>query len=244
MEARLRLDIQAQPDDTTCGPTSLHAVYRYYGDAIPLDQVIAETRMIEPGGTLTALLACHALRRGYSARIYSYNLALFDPTWLLHASVDIPAKLRAQAKLKEDPRLRVASEAYIEYLRLGGTLRFEDLTADLIRRHLKRGIPILTGLSATYLYHCAREIDETNEYDDVRGTPVGHFVVLCGYDKETRRVLVADPLGSNPTYSPHMYEVSLERLVGAILLGVLTFDAGLLLLEPKKASGEGAIVRG
>ena len=42
METRLSLDILPQPDELTCGPTCLHAVYRYYGDDISLDQVIAE----------------------------------------------------------------------------------------------------------------------------------------------------------------------------------------------------------
>jgi hypothetical protein len=37
-------------------------------------------------------------------------------------------------------------------------------------------------------------------YDDVRGQPQGHFVVLSEYDTETREVVVADPLGENPRF--------------------------------------------
>jgi hypothetical protein len=39
----LRLPVQTlpQPDETTCGPTCLHAVYRYWGDTEPLDTIIA-----------------------------------------------------------------------------------------------------------------------------------------------------------------------------------------------------------
>ena len=40
MEAKLQFDILPQPDDCTCGPTCLHAVYRYFGDEIPLTQVV------------------------------------------------------------------------------------------------------------------------------------------------------------------------------------------------------------
>ncbi|MCI0655805.1 MAG: cysteine peptidase family C39 domain-containing protein, partial [Acidobacteria bacterium] len=75
-----RLEIQRQPDDTTCGPTCLHAVYRYHGDEIPLAQVIQEVPAEPGGGTHAVCLACHALRRGYRARIYTYNLQAFDPT--------------------------------------------------------------------------------------------------------------------------------------------------------------------
>jgi hypothetical protein len=107
-----------------------------------------------------------------------------------------------------------------------------DLTASLIRRYLNRDVPVLAGLSSTYLYGCAREISLTCEADDVRGFPAGHFVVLSGYDKKRRKVLVADPYLPNLAGLAHYYEVSLDRLVCAIMLGVLTYDANLLIIEP------------
>jgi hypothetical protein len=45
-------------------------------------------------------------------------------------------------------------------------------------------------------------------------------------------VHVADPLQDNPRYGSHYYTVGMQRLLGAILLGVLTYDANLLVLEP------------
>ena len=80
METRLEFDILPQPDNMTCGPTCLHALYRYYGDELPLETVIEEVESLEGGGTLAVLLACHALRRGYDATIYTYNLKVLDPT--------------------------------------------------------------------------------------------------------------------------------------------------------------------
>jgi ABC-type bacteriocin/lantibiotic exporter with double-glycine peptidase domain len=50
MKQTLRLDILPQPDDTTCGPTCLHAVYRYWGDEIPLAQVIGACPRGGPSG--------------------------------------------------------------------------------------------------------------------------------------------------------------------------------------------------
>jgi len=82
VESKLELDILPQPDETTCGPTCLHAVYRYYGyDDAGLERVVSEVVPLETGGTLAVWLACHALPRGFSAVIYSYNVQLFDPTW-------------------------------------------------------------------------------------------------------------------------------------------------------------------
>ena len=38
-----------QPDDTTCGPTCLHAVYRYWDERVTLDEVIASVPRLETG---------------------------------------------------------------------------------------------------------------------------------------------------------------------------------------------------
>lgn len=230
---RLRLDLRIlpQPDDATCGPTCLHAVYRYWGLDEELEAIIREVPVLPEGGTLGGTLACHALERGFRARIYTYNLRLFDPTWF-EDGTDLAAKLRAQAAVKHDAKLRIATETYLRFLDLGGEVRFATLGGNLIRRHLQAGHPILTGLSSTYLYRSAREIGD--EEDDVAGHPVGHFVVLGGYDPKTRTVDVADPLADNPIAPDHHYQVGLDRLVGAILLGALTWDAVLLVVEPKE----------
>jgi hypothetical protein len=237
MPRKLQLEMMAQPDDTTCGPTCLHAVYRFFGDDLPLEQVVREAPMLDQGGTLGAYLGDHALRRGYRVTMYTYNLKVFDPTWFVKGKATkshLTKKLQAQIQAKESPKLQAACRAYIEFVRLGGKIRMLDLNASLIRRYLKRSIPILTGLSSTYLYQAAREYGSDSVVDDVRGLPAGHFVVLCGYDKSRRTVQVADPYLPNPIGSKHHYEVTTDRLVCSILMGVLTYDANLLVIEPGK----------
>ena len=233
MQQRLQLDILPQPDLFTCGPTSLHAVYRYFDDDIPLNQVIAETGRLDDGGTLAVLLGCHALKRGYQARIYTCNLTVFDPTWFYPKPANLIEKLTAQMNAKKEEKLQVASQAYIDFLSQGGTIRMRDLSGSLIRKYLRRSIPILTGLSATYLYQCEREYGITPVADDILGLAVGHFVILCGYDELDRTAYVADPYLPNPLGPEHYYEVDLERLVCAIMLGVLTYDANFLIIRPK-----------
>lgn len=254
MPKALELEILPQPDDITCGPTCLHAVYRYYGEDLPLDQVIREApKLAGDGGTLGVLLGCHALRRGYQATLYTFNLNVFDPTWFHplrspegpagganetlaqgakfgRADVDLRQKLKGQMATKQDAKLHFASQAYVEFLDLGGQLLMQDLSASLLRRFLKRGVPIITGLSATYLHYCPREFGVKR--DDIRGEPSGHFVVLCGYDKHQKTVRVADPYLHHPEMTSHHYEVGLDRLACAILLGVLTYDANLLIIQP------------
>jgi hypothetical protein len=77
-----------------------------------------------------------------------------------------------------------------------------------------------------------REYGPEDEPDDVRGEPSGHFVVLSGYDKKRRKVLVSDPTHPNPLADAPNYPVNIDRLLCSILLGILTYDANLLIIEP------------
>jgi hypothetical protein len=70
----------------------------------------------------------------------------------------------------------------------------------------------------------------------VGGVPSGHFVVLADWREETREVCVADPWQREPV-EHHSYSVGVHRLINAILLGVLTYDGNLLVLEPRGARG-------
>lgn len=232
-----KLKILTQPNDYTCGPTSLHAVYQYFHDPVSLEQVIEEVSFLEEGGTLAVMLGCHALKRGYRARIYTYNLHVFDPSWFLKDNNKIIRLLQEQLKAKGGKRLRNATEAYLEFLRLGGELRQVDLTPDLLNQYFEKGVPILSGLSATYLYNCARErTNERNEsvYDDVKGFPMGHFVVLCGFGLDKKHVIVADPYQENPFFKNNYYEVKTSRLINSIMLGMVTSDANFLVIQPAR----------
>ena len=233
--AVLRLPLQTlpQPDETTCGPTCLHAIYRYWGEEEDLPAIVARARRLEQGGTFAVFLACDALRKGYCAAIYTYNLMVFDPTWF-KPSVDIAQKLQRQREFKSNYRLQHATEGYLEFLKAGGRLRFVELSPALIRSVLRRRLPILTGLSSTYLYRAAREYGPDDLPDDIRGVPAGHFVVLAGYDTERRKVLVVDPYQPNPYGPSHKYWISVDRAVGAILLGIVTHDANMLVIYPPR----------
>ncbi len=232
------LEIQPQPDDSTCGPTCLHAVYHYFKDRVLLDDVIAGVPRVAGGGTLAVNLANHALRRSYRALIVTYDIDIFDPSWFAGERRDLSDRLRAQAAAKHNAKLGEATESYLEFLRLGGELAMDDLSPDLLRRWLEQRRPILTGLSAPFLYRSARETgEEVLVEDDVRGVPTGHFVVLCGWDAQQQSVRVADPYRDPKGPSEPLYWLPVERVINAILLGTLTYDANLLVLDPPEGRG-------
>lgn len=229
----LTVPIHLQPDETTCGPTCLHSIYQYYEKPYSLNSVINDVEQFEEGGTIGVLLANDALTKGFNATIYSYNLQIFDPTWFSLSRLEMIEKLKAQLIHKDSEKLTIASEAYIRFLELGGRVKFEDLRSLIIRRYLKRNHPVIAGLSATYLYKSMREFGVDLEYDDLKGEPTGHFVVLHGYDSETREVYIADPVMSNPTGHGTFYKLSIDRVINAILLGIVTYDANLVIITPK-----------
>ena len=237
----IKLNIHPQPDDETCGPTCLHAIYNYYGLKVSLNETIKKIERSASGGTLAPFLGKDSLMRGFDTTIYINDLNIFDPTWFKQGeakSSELIDKLDAQIKYKKNYNgIIQPSIAYQEFLKLGGKVRFRMLTSQLLKEYFYKNIPIITGLSATYLYNCAREdysADGVSTYDDIRGTPCGHFVVLCGYDEKKKYVVVADPHRENPLSQDHYYKVSITRLINAIMLGVLTYDGNLLIIKPTR----------
>lgn len=223
-------DVTPQPDETSCGPASLHAVYRFHGDELSLAEVDAAVPRIAGGGTLTVMLALDALRRGYRAAIYTSNLHLFDPTWFPADPGTLRRRLEAQMVAKPEPKLRTATEAYIEFLDRGGAVFMEDLNLSLFVRLLRAGTPILAGLNATWLYRCSRERQDSMRADDVAGEATGHFVVVHGVDPRRGTLSVADPYLHEPSPGSHAYTADASRVIAAILLGIMTYDAKLLVL--------------
>ena len=221
-----------QPDDVTCGPTCLLQVLRFYGDETSFEGVQAVTPRNPDGGTLGVFLGTAARRLGLAARIWSYNLRVFDPTWAALEPLALRAKLLQRAGAVPKPKLPEACRAYADFLDSGGELSFEELSADVLDAALARGHPVLCGLNGTYLYGLPRERPDDNEYDDVAGHPVGHFIVICGRD-DAGRFLVRDPASDVPFSDDGRYAVEPQRLIHAILLGIVSYDAVLLELWPE-----------
>jgi len=231
LDIRLDVTIQRQPDETTCGPTCLDAVYQFYDDPVSLPQVNREIRRLEHVGTIAPCLGQRALKRGFEVTLYTWDLNIFDPSWFSLDRNAFREKLLAHAKAKAHRRVATASRAYAEFIELGGTVRFRDLTAPLLRGLIRRKVPVIAGLSSTYLHRSPREYGPRDIADDLRGEPAGHFVVLSGYRRRDRLVRVSDPYYHNAARKPHEW-ININRLICAVLLGTLTFDANLLVITP------------
>ena len=54
------------------------------------------------------------------------------------------------------------------------------------------------------------------------------------YDAEHKHIIIADPYRENPISKNNYYSVKVHSLINAILLGIITYDANFLIIEPKK----------
>ena len=232
----MKVKILPQPDDVTCGPTSLHAIYHHFGYNIPLPKLISEIEMLEGGGTLGVFLGLDALRRGFNATIHSVNLQIFDPTWVDLSMDELHQKLELEFAAKKKNKLRIAIKAYLRFIEAGGIVSLKDLKPGLLDRYFKKDIPVIAGVSTTFLYQSKREYtnaENMSVFDDIHGEPMGHFIVIYG-EKEEKKFLVADPDHTNPIAHNNYYAVERNRLVHSILLGILTYDSLILAIQPKK----------
>jgi Peptidase C39 family len=226
----LPVEVDQQPDDESCGITCLQALYRYHHHHVGLDQLRGEVHHWQTGGTITVNLARNAIDHGFSATIYSYNIQIFDPTWRSLPVDELIDKLKLRHRRIRSKKQKKVIAFYLDFLRKGGKVRFDDLDEPLYDRLFADRTPMIVGLSATYLYQSIRETPDCDD-DDIVGNPVGHFVVVAGWDSATRTVLIQDPLQRNPISASGTYTLPFTRFSNAVMLGALTYDENMLVLS-------------
>lgn len=229
---KLDLHVSKQPDDESCGITCLQSIYDYYSHPTSLDTLKREIEHWRTGGTVAVNLARHALAHGFHAEIHSYNIKIFDPTWSGLDPKDLALKLKQRQRKIRSKKQKQVIGFYLDFLRKGGVLKFDDLDEALFTRLFKDRHPIICGLSATYLYQQMRETPD-NQEDDIIGQPVGHFVVVSGWDPHTRTVTIQDPLRLNPISESGTYKLPFTKFSNAVMLGILTYDENLLVIQTK-----------
>lgn len=229
---KLDLCVSKQPDDESCGITCLKSIYDYFEYPASLDRLKREIEHWHTGGTVAVNLARNALAHGFGAEIYTYNIKIFDPTWKALDAKALSAKLRQRQRKIRSKKQKKVIGFYLDFLKKGGILRFDDLDEELLNRLFKNHKPIICGLSATYLYEHMRETSD-NEENDIIGQPVGHFVVVSGWDSASRSVTIQDPLRKNPLSETGTYRLSFTKFSNAVMLGILTYDENLLVIAKK-----------
>ncbi len=152
---QLDLEIQAQPDDSACGPTCLPCTATSATSV--RSKMWSRASRARRRDQLSRHPCGHARQRrarGATARRCSPSTSRCStrPGSTVRRPGDpklLDAKLREQARVKAgfDPRFGPATEAYLGFLELGGQVHFRDLSSGLLASFIRAGYPVLTGLA-------------------------------------------------------------------------------------------------
>ncbi|MCM8820060.1 MAG: hypothetical protein NC925_04615 [Candidatus Omnitrophica bacterium] len=154
-----------------CGLTSLNLLFRYYKiSGIPKDLI----RKNRNNSLWISDLGIIALKKGFKVNLFTYSQRIFKPEWF-----DLPKHRILQKLYRKEKNLLInlARKSIIEFLKLGGEIKFKILNAKTLKFYIKNKKPLLMTVSSGIIHH--------------RSMPGGHFVVLIGYDK--RNFIILNP---------------------------------------------------
>lgn len=160
----LNFSLNSKPYYQNCGLKCLDALFQYYRiDKTPKDLIKKDTNKPLWISDLGSLV----LGAGLPVTLFTYSQKIFRPEWFNFSKQKIFAKLRKREKNLLIDRAR---RSILDFLKLGGKLKFEVLNAERLKYYIKNKKPVLLAASSSIIHH--------------RFMLSGHFVVLIGYDKK------------------------------------------------------------
>ena len=222
----LKFERIPQPDNITCGPTSLRMVLNYYGHPVPHEEMMKHFTIFPHIGVLDPHICMAAMDFGFKAKTISFNYRVIHPSWTKLSRQELLQKLRTYFPKIKNYKDSVSAAGYIRYLERGGTIEFHPMSRKLIVHYLEKGIPVIAALDMEYLYN------GTVHWTEFRPEHATHFVVIYGYDADKDVFQVADPWYEVTIPNKEgTYEVPADRLMTAILLGFQVNDGDLVIVE-------------
>jgi predicted double-glycine peptidase len=177
---RLQLTPIVQDGPTSCTNACLRMVAGYFGRKLDRDEIDRALFKDSAGCSFNTDIARFALRHGFAAECYGYNLYLTDPADGGLAPSALLSKLRREQAHLRDQWYRPMLASIVAALAEGVRYVVRRPAFEIAAGYLRQRIPVIAVVSYPALH-------------GVRGNPFsGHDVVLTGYDG--RRVYFVDPL--------------------------------------------------
>ena len=226
---------QFQPTNTTCGYTSLSMLMSHYDRDIAVDKLLADVPQGlgsdgEPIGSVSAQLAAWCIGQGFEVEFWSFDFLITDFGWQGLSQDELVQKLEAvkdirdvsQAGGKEWSRIYV--QAYIDFIKAGGTLRVEPhVTTKLLYEKIQTA-PIFVNVCPSVMNGTGRmNHSSPRTPDDIHGTVGTHSVIMYGV-AENGDFLIADPWDGLVVKSP-------ETMLCAITAANLECDSQIFQLR-------------
>lgn len=203
-------------------------IYSYFGIKVPLEKLLDDLKIDKYTGTFTAQLGLHAKNSGLQTLILCSNPYYVSPAWSKLDNQTIYKKiggwlafeLQGKNKIRKN-KFKKGTRFILAYIKNGGKIKIIDLTTRLIDGYLDQGYLMTGAIEESWLWE-KRKIPKTAEFDDIKGIPQGHFVVLYGHDAEN--YFVSDPYPTGLEGKNGLYKVKKDKF----LVSCLFWEATLL----------------
>jgi hypothetical protein len=199
----------------SCIPACLQEVFGYYGESITQEEIMKTSENPKMGMSLIEV-GIFSLKHNYKPLIITNNVNIFDPTWFKLDSTKLKLNLKKRAKFVDDLN-QFMIDKYIKFLNLGGEINFETISPALFEKYLSMEIPIIMELASTFLYKLAKSSHPGGFDDAIRGQIEGHGVVIAGFDKKDK-FLIIDPNSKKSPSKTGVYWVDGAELMMSFAL--------------------------
>ncbi|MFH0836749.1 MAG: C39 family peptidase [Candidatus Aenigmatarchaeota archaeon] len=193
MKIRLKIPYCKQKE-MTCGPSCLQQIFAYHGKIVDLDDIIKildKKKGFVLTGTSTWHLGFCADAFGYKSDVISYDVNIIDPTWMKLSKKELVKKITKRIILEKLSFSKTRLMAMQDYILYGGSYSFTMPSKDILLKYLKKKIPVIIRLCSTLLYNNSRIDWNSCKFNDIKGYPFGHYVVVSGY--ENGHFIITDP---------------------------------------------------
>jgi len=217
-----------QINPPSCIPACLQEVFGYYKKQISQQKILASLEHPERGMAIVQA-GFFAKESGFKPIVITNNIIVFDPTWFSSTNEKLAENLKKRKKFV-DKYNQALIDAYIEYLKATGTIKFDSISANLLKQYLSQNIPIIMEIASTYLYKKAKSTRPGAFDNALRGEVEGHGVVIAGFNGNKFKIV--DPNTKNNPYSKSgIYWIESNELLTSF--GILE-GKSLLLIKNNK----------
>ena len=199
----------------SCVPACLEQVLSHYKIKVNQKEILATLKMPKRGMSIPAA-GSYLIKSGLNPLTITNNINIFDCGWIKLENVSLIEKLIKRKKYLDAYNKSLVDD-YLQYLRAGGEIGFQILSANLIGKFLSKNIPIIAELASNILYGKSKSTEAVAFDDPIKGDIDGHAVVIAGFNKAKGKFKIIDPDSRKNTFSKRgIYWIDSDLLLASI----------------------------
>ncbi|MBD3280341.1 hypothetical protein GF389_02360 [Candidatus Dojkabacteria bacterium] len=199
-----------------CGPLCLVNIFENLGDKALVEDIMEDLGVTENEITYLPQLALYAHKNNLKIKYLQSNPREISPNWKgLESDKYLETLKKFQEEMDKESIWKKNLKFLIEYIEAGGEIEVDDLSREKISQYLAEGYVVLAAVEQTWLWG-KRKVKGKIEYDDLKGKPSGHFVVI--YKEDGDDFLVSDPYPTGLEGKEGLYRVSKDTMLVSILV--------------------------